>query len=195
MTPKQRQALDRRKENEQAIKTLCAHATNAPGIYIMKRYEGDFKYAYVGQAKRLLERLAAHLDGYQHIDLSIKKHGLYEQYVKPHGWTIEVIECEVSQLDNMEQSWVKALANDGYQMRNKTSGRQGEGKEQIADYKPAKGYYDGLAQGYENARRKVAKWAKHLEITPKRKGNTTAHYKRASDALDNLNQFLGGSNE
>jgi flagellar biosynthesis/type III secretory pathway protein FliH len=45
----------------------------------------------------------------------------------------------------------------GYQLRNKTSGGQDEGKIQIADYKPAKGYRDGLKQGYKNAQRDIRK--------------------------------------
>ena len=39
--------------------------------------EEGIKYAYIGQAKHILTRLAQHLTGYQHIDLSIRKHGLY----------------------------------------------------------------------------------------------------------------------
>ena len=43
-----------------------------------------------------------------------------------------------------------ALADGGYQLRNKTSGSQGEGKSQIAEYKAVKGYRDGLEQGRKN---------------------------------------------
>ena len=46
------------------------------GIYVFTRQENGFKYAYVGQAKHILTRLAQHLNGYQHIDLSIKNTAL-----------------------------------------------------------------------------------------------------------------------
>lgn len=34
--------------------------------------ENGFRYAYIGQAVHILTRLAQHLVGYQHIDLSLK---------------------------------------------------------------------------------------------------------------------------
>ena len=63
-------------KNKQRILAVCSNVTETSGIYILIREENGFKYAYVGQAKHLLTRLAQHLSGYQHIDLSIKKHGL-----------------------------------------------------------------------------------------------------------------------
>ena len=49
------------------------------GIYAFVRIDhAGIKHAYVGQAKKVLTRLAQHLAGYdQHIDLSLKKNGLY----------------------------------------------------------------------------------------------------------------------
>ena len=43
------------------------------GIYILTRYDDNgFKFAYVGQAKKVLTRLAEHPMGYkQHIDFSL----------------------------------------------------------------------------------------------------------------------------
>lgn len=64
-------------KNKKRILEVCPTINDASGIYIMTRYEDGFKYAYIGQAKRLLTRLAQHLSGYQHIDLSIKRHGLW----------------------------------------------------------------------------------------------------------------------
>lgn len=144
-------------KNKDRILEVCPTVNDASGIYIMTRYEGGFKYAYIGQAKRLLTRLAQHLSGYQHIDLSIKRHGLWSDE-NPTGWQIEFMNCPEEQLDSFEREMIQQHANLGYQLRNKTAGGQDSGKFGIDDNRPAKGYYDGLQQGYENARKEV----KHL---------------------------------
>ena len=73
-----RQIYARKAECEKRIKEVCPQATHDSGIYCFTRVDEDgFKFAYVGLAsKSLLARLGEHLVGYQHIDLSIKKHGL-----------------------------------------------------------------------------------------------------------------------
>lgn len=153
--------------NKKKILAVCPTATERTGIYIMKREEDGFKYAYVGQAKHLLTRLAQHLTGYQHIDLSIKKHGLWSEN-NPTGWKIGIIECELSELDELEQKYILAYANKGYQMRNVTNGGQGEGKTNIKESRPARGYHDGLQQGYKNAQKYVAHlFDKHLTYDKK----------------------------
>ena len=54
------------------------------GIYILTRYDDNgFKFAYVGQAKKVLTRLAGHPMGYkQHIDFSLRKHGIGAPFAK-----------------------------------------------------------------------------------------------------------------
>ena len=65
----------------------------------------------------------------------------------------------------MEQLFIKEYADRGYQLRNKTSGSQGEGKTQIDDYRPQKGYRDGIQQGRKNMARELSSIAeKHLKI-------------------------------
>lgn len=155
MTYQQIKAIEAK--NKQRILSVNPSITEDSGIYILTREEGGFKFGYVGQAKHLLTRLAQHLSGYQHIDLSIKKHGLYSEQ-NPTGWKIEFMLCAEEELDKTEQYYIYDYALAGYQMRNKTAGGQGKGKHGIADNRPAKGYHDGLKQGYENARREV----KHL---------------------------------
>ena len=142
------------KKNKERILKVCPEATEESGIYIFYRYESGFKFGYVGQAKHLLTRLAQHLSGYQHIDLSIKKHGLYS-LDNPTGYKLRVITCECAELDTKEQEFIEKYANAGFQMRNKTSGSQSCGKFGIADNKPSKGYRDGLAQGYKNAQNEL----------------------------------------
>ena len=157
------------KANKERILKVCPDCPDTSGIYFLLRKEGGFKYAYIGQAKHLLTRLAEHLNGYQHIDLSIKKHGLYSAD-NPCGWEVNYLRLPENELDAKEQQFIMRYANAGWQMRNKTSGGQGEGKRGIADNKPSKTYYDGLAQGYKNAQRFVANlFDKHLVYAPKPK--------------------------
>lgn len=126
---------------------LNPNLTNNSGIYILTREENGFRYAYVGQAVHILDRLISHLEGYsQHIDLSLKSHKLYSAK-NTTGWKVWQKECPQDQLNNAEQYYIKCMADKGYQLRNKTSGSQGQGKTGIADNKPAKGYRDGVAYG------------------------------------------------
>lgn len=174
------------KKNKGRILAICPNTPETSGIYIFKRYDGNFKYAYIGQAKHLLTRLAQHLSGYQHIDLSIKKHGFYSEN-NPCGWGLSYILCEERELDELEQHYIKKYANKGYQLRNKTSGSQGKGKYGIADNKPSKGYYDGLKQGYKNAQKYVANlFDKHLNYSKK---SETAN-KNQEKALEKFKEFL-----
>lgn len=152
-------------KNKQRLLEVNHRLDDKSGIYFLTREdEQGFRYAYVGQAVHILTRLAQHLVGYQHIDLSLKKHGLYSED-NPCGWNVNFINYPTTILDEMEQLWIKRYAYKGYQLRNKTSGSQGEGKSQIADYRPRKGYHDGLKQGRLNLARELSSIAeKHLKI-------------------------------
>lgn len=138
------------------------------GIYFLTRKDEDgVKYAYIGQAKHILTRLAQHLVGYQHIDLSLKKHGLYSDK-NPYGWEIGFLHCPLSELDEKEQFYIKEYAINGYQLRNKTSGSQGIGKKKIDEYRPQKGYRDGLLQGKKTLARELSNIIdKHLSVNLK----------------------------
>ena len=162
------------------------------GIYILHREENDIKYAYVGQAKHLLTRLAQHLSGYQYIDLSLKKHGLYSDK-NLCGYKISYIECPEEQLDEKEQEWIVFLASKGYQLRNKTTGSQGEGKRGLDNQKAPKGYYDGKKQGYLDAQKFVANlFDKHLQYSQK----SDKPNKNQEKALKKFEAFLDwGDNE
>ena len=155
------------------------------GIYILTRRENGFKYAYIGQAKRILTRLAEHLSGYQHIDLSLKKHKLFCGE-NPTGWDLNFIRCELAKLDDTEQYLIKKYANAGWQMRNKTAGGQGDGHVVIAETREPKGYRDGLKQGYKNAKRDVKKlFEKNLTYSINGKPN-----KNKEKALKKFQEFL-----
>lgn len=163
------------KNNRERILAVNPHVDEKSGIYFLTRTdEGGFRYAYIGQAVNLLSRLAGHLKGYQHIDLSIKSHGLYSTD-NIYGWKIGFLHYPVDKLDKWEQYWIKCYADKGYQLRNKTSGSQGEGKKQIADYKPPKGYRDGIQQGRINLARELSNIVdKHLVIglKPEKQNNS-----------------------
>lgn len=160
-----RQAKAIEQNNKKRLLEVNPKLDEESGIYFLTRIdENGFKYAYIGQAVHILTRLAQHLVGYQHIDLSLKKHKLYSKS-NPCGWKIGFLHFPKSELDKQEQYYIKAYADYGYQLRNKTSGSQGEGKAQIDDYKPSKGYRDGIQQGRKNLAKELSHIAeKHLKI-------------------------------
>ena len=147
--------MARNKINKDKILSHFGNIPNESGIYVLTREENNFRYAYIGQAVKILERLASHLNGYQHIDLSLKKHGLYS-YDNPNGWSLTYVLCPKNNLDKLEQQYILEYAKNGYQLRNKTSGSQGEGKKDISD-RETKGYIEGLHKGYLKARKDIAK--------------------------------------
>lgn len=160
-----RQAKAIESKNRKRLLEVNPSLTDESGIYFLTRTdENGFRYAYIGQAVHILQRLAQHLVGYQHIDLSLKKHNLYS-IENPYGWKIGFMHFPVSQLDEKEQYYIKMYADNGYQLRNKTSGSQGEGKAQIDEYRPQKGYRDGIRQGKINLARELSNITeKHLRI-------------------------------
>ena len=165
LTYAQRMIIERK--NRERILSVCPNMPETPGIYIFTRSEDGFKYAYIGQARRLLTRAAQHFSGYQHIDLSIKKHGLYSED-NPCGYKITFTVVPLDQLNEKEQYFIKSYADAGYQLRNATAGSQGKGKHGLDNQRAPKGYYDGLKQGYKNARKEVAHlFEKHLNYSQK----------------------------
>ena len=181
-----RKVMAIREGNKKKLLKFRSSLNEEPGIYILTRTdENDIRYAYVGQAKHILSRLADHLSGYQHIDLSLKKHGFFDAEKNPYGWKLNYVNFPIDDLDAMEQMYIKQYALDGYQLRNKTSGGQGEGKRNIDETRPARGYRDGLKQGQKNASREVAGYfEKYLDVVIKK----PCRY--ADNALDKFKQFL-----
>lgn len=174
------------KSNKQKWVKHFGEIPDTSGIYILSRKENGFKYAYVGQAKHLLTRLAQHLKGYQHIDLSLKKHGLWSED-NPTGYVMVCMTYAVDKLDDWEQFWIKEYANMGYQLRNKTTGGQNDGKKDIAE-NITKGYQQGLHNGYEKARKEIAKlFEKNLTFAINGKSN-----KLKEKALLKFQEFLQG---
>ncbi|RHP57378.1 GIY-YIG nuclease family protein [Clostridium sp. AF29-8BH] len=162
---RQTKAIERK--NKQLFLKLNKKLNDSSGIYILFRTdENDIKYFYCGQAKHILSRLAQHMSGYQHIDLSLKKRGLWSEN-NPYGWIVFFKNYQEKELDEKEQFWILEMTKRGYQCRyNKTAGGQGSGKEKINEFRPAKGYRDGIQQGRKAMARELSSIVeKHLTIT------------------------------
>ena len=184
---RQRFAIE--KKNEQRLLKVNPDLDNESGIYFLVREENGIKYGYVGQAKHILKRMQSHLTGYQHIDLSLKSHGLYDEQKNPCGWKIGFLHYPESQLNDMEQHWIREYANAGYQMRNHTTGSQGIGKAGMDNQKSPKGYRDGLSQGRKNLARELKSIIeKHLIVSIKpEKANNKVSQGQYSKFWDLLN--------
>ena len=185
-----RQAKAIEAKNKKRLLEVNPDLDEESGIYFLTRTdENGFKYAYVGQAVHILTRLAQHMVGYQHIDLSIKKHGLHSEE-NPYGWKIDFRHFSKDKLDMLEQYYIKLCAENGYQLRNKTSGSQGEGKAQIDEYRPQRGYRDGIQQGRKNMARELSSIAeKHLKIELRAdKANNKVSQKQYGKFMDLLKE-------
>ena len=180
-------------KNKKRLLAIDPYLDEGSGIYfLVRKDENGIKYAYIGQAKHLLTRLAQHLSGYQHIDLSLKKHGLYSSE-NVYGWKIGFLHFQISELDFMEKKFIQMYSNNGYQLRNKTAGGQGEGKTQIDDYRPAKGYRDGIAQGRKNLAKELTNIIdKHLCISLK---DEKKNNKVSIKAFEKFNDLLYGDKQ
>ena len=149
-----KQIYARKQINRKRILKVCPTVDDGSGIYFLTREEDGIKYAYIGQAQKLLTRLAGHLEGYQWIDLSIKKHGLWSED-NPCGWDIDFVYVSSDKLDAAERDYILQYANAGYQLRNVTSGGQDKGKKDIAERKAPKGYREGVKQGERNVLKEI----------------------------------------
>lgn len=153
-------AIDQK--NKKRLLAVNPKLDEKSGIYILWRTE---VHAYVGQSVGLLTRLAQHLVGYsQHIDLSLKAHKLYS-IDNPYGYRVDFIHCDKSELDDKEREYIQKCIDKGWILKNKTSGGQDDGKEKIAEYKPQKGYRDGILQGKKTLARDLKSIIdKHLTV-------------------------------
>lgn len=176
-------------QNKKKLLEVNPKLDDGSGIYFLTRIdENGINYFYVGQALHILQRLASHLVNFQHIDLSLKKRGFYSED-NPYGWKVNFIHYPKSELDKWEQYWILEYTKKGYQCRyNKTAGGQGEGKEKINEFRPAKGYRDGLTQGYKNAVREIKNIIdKHLTVSIREEKKNN---KVSQKAFEKFNEIL-----
>ena len=175
-------------ENKKRLLKINPRLDNKSGIYFLTRIdENGIQYFYIGQAVHIIQRMCSHLTGYQHIDLSIKKRGFFS-VDNPYGWMINFIHYPADKLDEMEQFWILEYTKKGYQCRyNKTSGSQGEGKEKINEFKPAKGYRDGVQQGKKALARELSHIIDtHLQVSLKPEKQNNKVSIRAFEKFQNL---------
>lgn len=185
-------------ENKKRLLKLNPKLNDKSGIYFLLREdENGFKFAYVGQAKSVLQRLASHLVGYeQHIDLSLRKHKLYSED-NPYGWRVEFLNFPESQLDEKEKYYIKLYADNGYQLRNVSIGGQCGNRDSgsIGERKAPKGYLQGIQQGRKNLAKELSNIAeKHLIIRLKPEKE---HNKVSQKQFEKFKELLqeGNSNE
>ena len=157
------------KQNRERLLKVNPKLNERSGIYFLLRTdENGFRFAYIGQAVKILTRLASHMKGYeQHIDLSLRKHKLYDEQKNPNGWRVEFLNFPESELDEKEKYYIKLYADKGYQLRNVSLGGQGENRASgsIGERKAPKGYMQGIQQGKKVLARELSHIAeKHLKI-------------------------------
>ena len=181
-----RQAKAIETSNKKKLLKVNPKLDDEAGIYILWRTE---IHGYIGQTRQgILTRLAQHMAGYeQHIDRSMKAHGLYSEENKG-GYKIDFFHCPISELDEKEREYIQKAIEAGWVVKNKTGGGQDEGKEKIADYRPAKGYYDGLKQGKKTLARELSHIINtHLQVSlkPEKQNN-----KVSIKALEKFNNLI-----
>lgn len=179
-----------KKANEQRILKVCPDCPNTSGIYFLLREDDGFRYAYIGQSVNILQRLADHLQGYQYIDLSIKKHGLWSEE-NPTGYKVHFLEFPKNLLDEKEQKYIRQYANAGYQLRNLTSGSQGQGKKGFENARQPKTYTEGVVQGEKNMAKQIKHlFDLHLDFAPK-KNPPTINQQKALQKLQDIFDSIG----
>lgn len=157
------------KKNKERVLKICPNMKNESGIYFYTRTdENGISSFYIGQSVDCMARTLSHLQGYSHIDLSIKKRGFYSDD-NPYGWKLNVIYYPKSKLDEMEQYWILEYMKKGYQARyNYTGGGQGKGKQQLNEYKQPKTYRQGIEQGRKNCSKEISTlFEKYLKVSTK----------------------------
>lgn len=179
-------------ENKKRLLKVNPKLNDESGIYFLLREdENGFRFAYIGQALHIISRLASHLVGYeQHIDLSLRKHKLYDKEKNPYGWRVEFLNFPENKLDEKEKLYIKLYADKGYQLRNVSLGGQGENRASgsIGERKAPKGYRDGIQQGRKNLARELSNIAeKHLKIELREdKANNKVSQKQYEKFMDLL---------
>ena len=188
-----RKAMAIEAKNKRILLSANPKLNDNPGIYFLTREdENGFLFGYVGQAQKILTRLAQHMVGYkQHIDLSLKKHKLYSED-NPYGWKVNFLNFPENQLDEKERFFIKQYAMSGYQMRNVQTGGKVAGRSTIGDGKSTKGYRQGVQQGKKMLAGELSDIAgKHLEIRlkPEKQNNKTSQ-----KMFDKFQELLNVSN-
>lgn len=180
------------KKNEQKLLSVNPKLDNGSGIYFLTRVDSEtgIKFSYVGQAVKIKQRMLSHMTGYQHIDLSIRKHGLFSKD-NPDGWNINFMHFPISELNEKERYYITLYAKNGYQSRNKDTGG-GAGKQELGERKPPKTYREGVQFGKKTLAKQLSDIIrKHLTVRlkPEKQGN-----KVSQRQLEKFNELLNEEN-
>lgn len=164
---KQRKYMNAQQKKNLFMETLYAYdnkLTEESGIYIFTRYNkprqdgGVTKYAYIGQAVNVLDRLASHYLGFdQRIDVSLKSRGL-KSVRNPYAWGIDVVYCPKEKLNELERQTIAEYIEKGFELYNITAGGQDEGKEYIQQKALGKGYHDGVDYGKKKTLKEIKEY-------------------------------------
>lgn len=192
---KQLKAIEQK--NKERILKLCSDMQDNSGIYMFYRADENGVFArYIGKSETsVLERCASHLRPFAstptHIDASLRKHGLYSED-NPTGWQVCILEyCLPHDCNERERYYITMCEKLGIDLHNVESGGT-TGKTDINERKPARGYYDGIAQGERNVIKKIAHlFDLHLKAVYK----ADKPSKNAIKALDKFTQFLQGESD
>ena len=184
--PNYKQVFAKKARLEKELRTRFPKIDSRPAIYIYhKRTEENELRMYIGQSVNLLDRTISHMEGYSHIDISLRKWGWYDEQTNPYGWKFHFYYCPKNELDKLERAEIQKWTEKGATLYNITDGGQGEGKSDINARKPTKTYKDGLAQGELNLKRKLNDIiSKYLTIGLKKEG------KLAENALNKFWMLL-----
>ena len=153
-----KQLFAKQKSLENVIKKACPSIDHKSGIYFYTRTDEETgeKFAYIGLAKDLMRRSVSHLQGYSHIDISLKKRGFYSDDNKS-GWQLNCLHFPENLIEEKERYYIEQYRKANFTLYNIESGGR-EGKEIIGERKPPKGYKDGLCQGDKRTKRKVKEY-------------------------------------
>lgn len=170
--PNYKQIFAKQKQYEDIVKKACPSIDNKSGVYFYTRTDlvtGE-KFAYIGLAKRLLARCCQHMLGYQHIDISIRKRGLYSKE-NEGGWKLNCLHFPEHLIEEKERFYIEQYQKANITLLNIEGGGRAD-KHDISERKPAKTYTDGLKQGRKNAVREVKVFFdKYLDFTIKSPSN------------------------
>lgn len=197
MTDKQKNYIRAKaieQKNKERILQLCPDMQDRAGIYKFFRINEDGeKECYIGKAQKqgMLTRCAQHLAGYeQHIDLSLRKHGLYNEN-NPRGWRVMPMSyCDYApeMCDDLERESIGYAIIHGSKVLNVESGGT-TGKTDINERKPSRGYRDGVKQGERNVIKKIAHlFDLHLKAVYKAEKPS----KNAEKAMQKFNDIIQG---
>ena len=92
---------------------------------------------------------------YSSKEKSMKAHGLYSEENK-NGYKIDFFHCPVSQLDEKEREYIQKAIDAGWIVKKSRLAVDRMKVRKIADYRPAKGYRDGIQQGKKTLARDLS---------------------------------------